>query len=138
MAQILADGDRPGAPGGPTCPLRVDAADRYRAGMVAPEVPPTEPDDPAEAGPEPIRGEVFRDEDWYGEQMVVRGFAECAFDDVDLTEAVTQGCVFTECTFTRVRFNASRHTDTAFLRCTFRRSNLFEAEFTGCKLIGST
>lgn len=35
-------------------------------------------------------------------------------------------------------FNASRHVDSAFTRCAFRRCNLFEAEFDGCKLVGST
>jgi uncharacterized protein YjbI with pentapeptide repeats len=84
-----------------------------------------------------IEGETFRDEDWYGEELTDREYRNCLFSRVDLTEAATRGVTFTECAFDNVRLNASRHADSAFLRCTFKRSNLFEAEFTGCKLIGS-
>lgn len=85
-----------------------------------------------------IEGETFRGEDWYGEELADRRYARCFFHDIDLTEATSQGAVFTESTFGNVRFNASRHTDSAFLRCTFQRCNFFEVEFTGCKLTGST
>lgn len=85
-----------------------------------------------------VEGETFRHEDWYGEELVDRAYTDCAFHDVDLSESFTRGTVFTACTFGDVRFNASRHTDSAFLRCTFTRCNLFETEFAGCKLTGST
>jgi uncharacterized protein YjbI with pentapeptide repeats len=86
---------------------------------------------------EPVEEETFRDEDWYGEDLADRTYTRCQFFHVDLTEAQSRGAVFTECTFGNVLFNASRHADSAFLRCTFKRCNLFEAQFTGCKLIGS-
>ena len=84
-----------------------------------------------------IEGETFRDLDWYGEELSDRGYRQCSFLDVDLTEAVSRGAVFEECVFGTVRFNASHHTDSAFVRCEFTRCVFFEAEFTGCKLVGS-
>ncbi len=57
--------------------------------------------------------------------------------EADLIEWETEGETFEEADFSRARLNASRHTRTAFLRCTFRRSNLFDATFTQCKLTGS-
>lgn len=83
-------------------------------------------------------GVTLRDEDWYGEVIADRRFVDCHLERIDLTEAVTQGVVFTGCTFGNVSFNASRHVDTAFTRCVFRRCTFFAAEFTGCKLVGST
>ncbi|MCX5069500.1 pentapeptide repeat-containing protein [Micromonospora lupini] len=88
--------------------------------------------------PELTEDTTFRHEDWYAEELTDRQFVACEFFDVDLTEAVTRGAVFTGCTFGNVQFNASRHLDSAFTRCVFRRCNFFEAEFTGCKLVGST
>jgi fluoroquinolone resistance protein len=85
-----------------------------------------------------IEDESYRDEDWYGEHLTERAYARCTFSQVDLTESITQGCVFTECTFDNVSLNSSRHTDSAFLRCTFTNCNLFEAEFIGCKMVGSS
>jgi fluoroquinolone resistance protein len=85
-----------------------------------------------------IEDESFTGEDWYGEEMADRAYVRCTFSDVDLTEASTRGVRFEECQFFNVRFNASRHADSAFLRCAFRRCNLFQADFSGCKLVGST
>jgi uncharacterized protein YjbI with pentapeptide repeats len=85
-----------------------------------------------------VEDESFSDVDWYGEDLADREFTRCRFFHVDLTEATSRGAVFTECTFGNVLFNASRHTDSAFLRCTFQRCNLFEVEFAGCKLVGSS
>lgn len=85
-----------------------------------------------------VEDESFAHEDWYGDELVERVYRGCDFNDIDLTEAQTRGVVFDECTFGNVRLNASRHADSAFLRCTFTRCNLFEAEFDGCKLTGST
>lgn len=85
-----------------------------------------------------IEDASFRDEDWYGEHLTDRDYARCVFSQVDLTESTSQGCVFTECTFDNVSLNSSRHTDSAFLRCTFTNCNLFEAEFLGCKMVGSS
>ncbi|MEV0732758.1 pentapeptide repeat-containing protein [Polymorphospora sp. NPDC050346] len=85
-----------------------------------------------------VEGREFADEDWYGEDMVDRVYSGCTFRRVDLTEATTRRVTFTGCTFANVRFNASRHHDTALVRCVIERSELFDAEFTGCKLTGST
>ncbi|WP_405094636.1 pentapeptide repeat-containing protein [Micromonospora sp. NBC_01412] len=87
---------------------------------------------------EPTEDVTFRHDDWYGEELVDRHFVRCEFFHVDLTEAVSRGAVFTGCTFGNVAFNASRHIDSAFTRCVFKRCNLFDAEFTGCKLVGSS
>jgi len=83
-----------------------------------------------------VEDESFLSDDWYGEDLADRAYTRCFFTNVDLTEATSRGAVFTECSFGGVRFNTSQHTDSAFLRCTFDRCNLFEAEFTGCKLVG--
>ncbi|WP_432957160.1 pentapeptide repeat-containing protein [Micromonospora haikouensis] len=88
--------------------------------------------------PEPTEDATFRYDDWYAEDLADRHFVRCEFFHVDLTEAVSRGAVFTECVFGNVAFNASRHVDSAFARCVFKRCNLFEAEFTGCKLVGSS
>ena len=87
---------------------------------------------------EPIEGQIYRSEDWYGEEIADRQYVACEFHDVDLTEATSSGAVFTECVFGNVRLNSSTHTDSAFVRCSFSRCSLFDAEFTGCKLVGST
>ena len=49
-----------------------------------------------------------------------------------------RGSVFTDCVFGNVRFNAAQVSASAFTGCSFKRSNFFDAEFTGCKLVGST
>lgn len=85
----------------------------------------------------PIEDESFTRDDWYAEEWSGRCYQRCTFSDVDLTEAVTRGVVFNECSFANVRFNASRNVDTAFTTCTFTRCNFFDAEFEGCKLVGS-
>ncbi|MBB5872447.1 uncharacterized protein YjbI with pentapeptide repeats [Allocatelliglobosispora scoriae] len=87
---------------------------------------------------EVIADQAVTNEDWYAEDIEDRTYLRCSFEHVDLTEATSAGAVFEECTFGNVKFNASRHTDSAFLRCTFKRCNLFEAEFVGCKLVGSS
>ena len=81
---------------------------------------------------------TFRHQDWYAEEIVDRRFVNCVFHDVDLTEAVSRGPRSSGAPSAGSPFNSSRHTDSAFIRCMFRRCNFFEAEFTGCKLVGST
>ncbi|HEY2166598.1 MAG TPA: pentapeptide repeat-containing protein [Jatrophihabitantaceae bacterium] len=87
---------------------------------------------------EPVEGEQFTRDDWYGEQWSMRSYVDCTFVGVDLTEAEIVGCSFTGCTFRDVRFNASHVRDCALTNCTFEGSNLFDAEFTACKLTGSS
>lgn len=84
-----------------------------------------------------IEDESFTGEDWYAEDLADRRYVRCVFSDIDLTESTSRATTFEACVFRNVRFNASRHSDSAFLRCQFHRCNLFEAEFTGCKLVGS-
>jgi fluoroquinolone resistance protein len=84
-----------------------------------------------------IEDEQFSNDDWYGEELDERAYTRCSFAHIDLTESVSRGAVFTECSFSNVKFNASRHVDSAFVRCVFKRCSLFEAELTGCKLVGS-
>lgn len=76
--------------------------------------------------------------DWYGRTIEGETHSRVLFVDLDMTDVVNAGAVFTDCTFRAVRFNASRHTDAAFLNCTFTGCTLFDASFTDCKLLGST
>ncbi|MGH3342466.1 MAG: pentapeptide repeat-containing protein [Carbonactinosporaceae bacterium] len=75
--------------------------------------------------------------DWSLRELTGARFLRCRFDDADLSEVVTHGCVFTECDFSGVRLNGSEHHSTAFLRCRFRRTSLFAAVLADCKLVGS-
>ena len=86
-------------------------------------------------GPQSPR--TVRGEDWGAD--VLDGFAATGVEyvDVDMTELTTRRAVFEECTFRDVRLNASVHEASAFLNCTFVNCNLFDAGFTGCKLVGS-
>jgi fluoroquinolone resistance protein len=77
-------------------------------------------------------------EDWYGHDISGQVHTRVLFDDLDLTEVVNTGAVFTECSFRRTRFNASVHTDAAFTNCTFSACKLFDTSFVECKLLGST
>ena len=52
----------------------------------------------------PEEERTFRKEDWYGEDIADRRFTRCEFHEVDLTEAVIRGSVFTDCVFGNVRF----------------------------------
>ena len=79
----------------------------------------------------------MRDEDWYARDLSGERFDNVLFLDIDLTEALNQGGVFSECTFRGVRFNVSEHRDAAFINCTFVRCSFFDATFVGCKLTGS-
>src|SRR5690606_1435603 len=74
---------------------------------------------------------------WDSRDLTSENHASVLFVDVDMTEAGGVGAAFTDCTFRGVRFNASSHTDTAFLNCTFVRGGFFDAECSGCKLVGS-
>jgi fluoroquinolone resistance protein len=87
--------------------------------------------------PPPGTVSSVRSEDWDARDISAERQERVAFLDVDLTEAVNGGAVFTECTFTSCEFNASRHTDAAFLNCTFTRCTFFDAAFIRCKLVGS-
>ena len=71
-----------------------------------------------------------RGADWYGEDLSGQQHAGLTFVGVDLTEATSDGAVFTECTFRDCRFNLSEHTDAAFLNCTFTGCSFFQAELT--------
>ena len=86
---------------------------------------------------EPVSGGIYRNEDWYGDELVDATYEGCTFSDVDLTEATTKGVVFRECTFHNCRFNASTHVSTAFIAADFRRCNFFDVTLEGCKLDGS-
>lgn len=79
-----------------------------------------------------------RGEDWGGQDLSGRRFESVLFVDVDLSEVIASGAVFTDCTLRGVRLNVSRWTQTAFTGCTFVRCNLFDAAFTDCKLVGSS
>ncbi len=80
---------------------------------------------------------AIRSQDWYGVDLSGQEHYRVAFIEVDMTEAVNRGAVFTECTFLGVRLNASSHEDAAFVNCTFTRSHLFDASFTNCKMVGT-
>lgn len=75
--------------------------------------------------------------DWCGRELEGETHERVHFVDLDATEAITRGMVFTECTFKRVQFNCSSHHDGAFVNCTFQNCSFFEAKFVECKLLGS-
>jgi fluoroquinolone resistance protein len=76
-------------------------------------------------------------EDWYGRELADVTHERIRFMDVDFTEVVSVGAVFSECTFRNVKFNASRHERAAFLNCTFVGCNFFDARFERSKFTGS-
>ena len=75
--------------------------------------------------------------DWYGKEMEGETFERVQFADLDATESITRGMVYTECTFKRVQFNCSKHQDGAFVNCTFQNCSFFDASFVECKLLGA-
>ncbi|MEU0466018.1 pentapeptide repeat-containing protein [Amycolatopsis sp. NPDC006131] len=87
--------------------------------------------------PAPATGSTVTGQDWEGAHLSGERHERVAFVRADLSEAVTEGAVFTECTFRDSRFNASRHTGAAFLNCTFTGCSFFDATFTDCKTTGS-
>ncbi len=88
--------------------------------------------------PAPATTSTVYSADWDGRTLSGERYEQVAFVDADLTEAVSDGCVFTQCAFRNARFNVSAHTSAAFLNCTFTRCSFFSATFTACKLAGST
>jgi fluoroquinolone resistance protein len=80
---------------------------------------------------------TVRGEDWGAGVLDGFGAAGVEYVDVDMTELTTRRAVFEQCSFRDVRLNASVHEASAFLNCTFVSCNLFDASFTGCKLVGS-
>ena len=85
----------------------------------------------------PETQETIAGADWEGQDISGRTHTHVAFVDLDLTEARSEGSVFTECTFRRARFNCSVHTNAAFVNCTFVNCDFFDSRFTECKLVGS-
>ena len=80
----------------------------------------------------PTTTSTVRSEDWDGRDLSGERHEKVAFIDVDLSEAVDDGGVFTECAFRGARFNVSRHANAAFVNCTFTRCSFFDATFAGC------
>jgi fluoroquinolone resistance protein len=89
------------------------------------------------AHPAPVTESTVAGEDWYARDISDECHTRIAFVDLDLTEVVERGAVFTECTFNRAKFNCSKHDEAAFVNCTFRNCSFFEAHFTDCKFVGS-
>jgi fluoroquinolone resistance protein len=87
--------------------------------------------------PAPATTSTVRSADWDGRDLSGERHEKVAFIDVDLSETVDDGGVFTECAFRGARFNVSRHANAAFVNCTFTRCSFFDATFAGCKLVGS-
>ena len=87
--------------------------------------------------PAPATTSTVRSADWDGRDLSGERHEKVAFIDVDLSETVDDGGVFTECAFRGARFNVSTHADAAFVNCTFTRCSFFDASFAGCKLVGS-
>ena len=87
--------------------------------------------------PAPATTSTVRSAAWDGRDLSGERHEKVAFIDVDLSETVDEGGVFTECAFRGARFNVSRHANAAFVNCTFTRCSFFGATFAGCKLVGS-
>ena len=75
--------------------------------------------------------------DWEGQDISGQTHTGVKFIDLDCTEVVNRGAVFTDCNFQRATFNCSVHTDAAFVNCTFNGCSFFDARFTECKFVGS-
>ncbi len=84
-----------------------------------------------------VAGERFSGEDWALEDVERRTYSDCAFHDVDWSEARLVGCIFTGCHFGNVRFNATVFERTAILQSTLQRCSFFDASLIDCKLTGS-
>ena len=87
--------------------------------------------------PTPTTDRTVAGENWDGRDISGETHTRIAFMDLDLTEVVNTGAVFTDCTFQRARFNVSKHQDAAFINCTFTACSFFDTTFTECKLVGS-
>jgi uncharacterized protein YjbI with pentapeptide repeats len=77
--------------------------------------------------PGPATTSAVRSEDWNGRDLSGERHERVAFIDVDLSETVDDGGVFTECAFRGARFNVSD----------LSGAWLHSASFTGCDLRGS-
>jgi hypothetical protein len=77
--------------------------------------------------PAPATTSTVRSADWDGRDLSGERHEKVAFIDVDLSETVDNGGVFTECAFRGARFNVSRHANAAFVNCTFTRCSFFDA-----------
>jgi fluoroquinolone resistance protein len=87
--------------------------------------------------PTPVAHDEIVHEDWAGRTLDGETHERIAYIDLDLSDVVNRGSVFTECTFRATRFNTSQHIGAAFVNCTFTRCSFFDAGFESCKLTGS-
>ena len=73
-----------------------------------------------------VHNETFSGKDWALAEVSRVHYEDCAFHDVDWSEARLTGCTFTHCQFGNVRFNAAvleRTRDPAVDRCSAARSS---------------
>jgi uncharacterized protein YjbI with pentapeptide repeats len=78
-----------------------------------------------------VQEQVYRDEEWYAQDLTGRRYVDCTFRDVDLTEATGRGVAFESCTFEGCRFNACELESAAFVGCDVRRTSFFGATLAG-------
>ena len=71
--------------------------------------------------------EVYRDDDWYAEDLTGRRYVDCTFRDVDLTEATARGVTFESCAFQGCRVNACELESAALVGGDLRRTSVFGA-----------
>ncbi|MEO8562847.1 MAG: pentapeptide repeat-containing protein [bacterium] len=76
-------------------------------------------------------------ESWEGRDISGVEHTRVLFVNLDLTEVVDDGAVFTECIFRNAKLNCSSHTSAAFVNCSFTGCSFFDSRFTECKMVGS-
>ena len=84
-----------------------------------------------------IQNERFAGADWALDEVEHVRYEDCAFHDVDWSEARLSGCTFSYCEFGNVRFNAAVFERCAILQSVLQRCSFFDATLTDCKLTGS-
>ena len=84
-----------------------------------------------------VHNETFSGKDWALAEVGRVHYEDCAFHDVDWSEARLTACTFTHCRFGNVRFNAALVERTAFLQSVMQRCSFFDATLTDCKLTGT-
>jgi fluoroquinolone resistance protein len=84
-----------------------------------------------------VQGERFSGKDWALEEVERVHYEDCAFHDVDWSEARLTGCTFVRCQFGNVRFNSAVLERTAILQSIVQRCSFFDATLSDCKLTGT-
>ena len=85
-----------------------------------------------------VQDATFSGEDWALAEVDRVRYEDCAFHDVDWSEARLTGCVFSHCDVRQRPVQRGRAGQAcAILHSTFRKCSFFDATLTDCKLTGT-